>query len=338
MSDRYSRQEAFYGIGKPGQRRLLKSRVVIIGMGALGTVTADHLARAGVGYLRLVDRDYVEISNLQRQMLYTEEDAANEVPKAEAAAAHLREANSGIEIEAVVTDFNSSTVDALISDMDLIMDATDNLETRYLLNEACRALKKNWIYGGAIGSMGMTCNFLYSLGSPCLNCITDPSEEGGESPTCVTAGVLNSTTAIVSSIQCAEALKILTGADGVRKTLIFFDLWKNQFQEVPVLKNPDCPVCVDGNYRYYGKVRGMEAVSLCGRNQVQVIPEKASDVDFEAFRERLAPLGTVKVTGFTLDFDHGDFSIKLFRNGRAIISNVNDVSRAKSIYTEYIGT
>ena len=337
MKDRYSRQEAFYGIGERGQRKLLKSRVAVIGMGALGTVTADHLARAGVGFLRLVDRDYVEISNLQRQMLYTEEDAANEIPKAEAAAAHLRAANSEIEIEPVVTDFNSSTVDSLIADVDLVLDATDNLETRFLLNEACFALKKTWIYGGAIGSTGMTCNFLYGSGFPCMNCITDPSGDNGDAPTCVTAGVLNSTTAIVSSIQCAEALKILTGSDEVRRTLIFFDLWKNQFHEVPAIKNPECPVCGKGEFRYYGKVRGMEAVSLCGRNQVQVIPEHAAEVDFEAFRERLAPLGTVKTNSFTLDFDHGDFGIKLFKNGRAIITNISDVSRAKSIYTEYIG-
>ncbi len=338
MSSRYSRQEAFYGIGKAGQEKINESRIAIIGAGALGTVTADHMARSGVGFIRIVDRDYVELSNLQRQILYTEEDARQAIPKAEAAVRHLRDVNSGIMLEPVVTDFNSSTVDSVISDVDLILDATDNLAARFLLNEACRHIGKDWIYGGAIGSSGMTANFIYGEDEPCINCLMKAEQDDGNAPSCATAGVLNSTTSIISSIQCSEALKILTGSKNVRRTMIYFDLWHNRFDEIPIKKDPDCEVCVHGKYHYYGKVTGMEAVSLCGRDQVQVIPEHTVSIDFEEMKKKLAPLGEVTYNQFTLDFKRDDFSIKLFKNGRAIISHVDDVNRAKSLYIEYIGS
>ena len=337
-TNRYSRQEAFYGIGKEGQEKIAQSRVTVIGLGALGSVSADHLARAGVGYLRIVDRDYVELSNLQRQVLYTEEDAEQALPKAIAAARHLGAANSDIVIDPVVTDVNSSSIDSLIEDVDLVVDATDNFEVRFLLNEACHHLKKDWIYGGALGSTGMTMNYPYSEDGPCFSCITRAEKEAGANgPTCVTAGVLSMTTAIVSSVQCAEALKMLTGAPDVRKTLLYFDLWANQFEEITVSKDPDCPVCVHEQYTYYGKSAGMTAVSLCGRNQVQVIPEHTGDMDFGKLAGKLSSLGTVSYNDYTLDFDKGDIGFKLFKNGRAIIKNIDDESRAKSIYTEYIG-
>ena len=334
--ERYSRQEAFYGIGKEGQERLLASRVCVVGLGALGTVTANNLARAGVGFIRIVDRDYVELSNLQRQVIYTEQDALDALPKAEAARRHLEETNSDIEIEGVITDFNSSTADALISDVDLVLDATDNFEARYLINEACHAHAKSWIYGGALGSGGMTMNFIYGEERPCFCCFagSDPASSG---ESCATSGVLASATSIVSSIQCSEALKFLTGRGELRKTLVCFDLWENQFQEIEIAKNPDCPVCVHGQYSYYGKTVGMQAVGLCGRNSVQVIPEKQSDVDFQYLAKKLEPLGRVTYNQFTLDFENQNIGIKLFRNGRAIIKNVDDVNRAKSLYIEYIG-
>ena len=336
MNDRYSRQEAFFGIGQEGQEKLHSSRICIVGLGALGTVTANNLARAGVGFIRIVDRDYVELSNLQRQVIYTERDAAEALPKAEAARRHLQEANSEIEIEAMITDFNSSTADTLISDVDLVLDATDNFETRYLINEACHALKKSWIYGGALGANGMTMNIIYGEDKPCFCCFagTD-SKNTGQS--CATAGVLASTTSIVSSYQCAEAIKYLTGNGKLRKTLLYFDLWENQMEEIAVAKDPECPVCVHGQYGYYGKSIGMQAVSLCGRNSVQIIPADPGEVDFDYYAQKLTPLGNVTVNQFTLDFENHDIGIKLFKNGRAIIKNVDDPSRAKSIYTEFIG-
>ncbi len=336
MSDRYSRQEAFFGIGQEGQEKLLSSRICIVGLGALGTVTANNLARAGVGFIRIVDRDYIELSNLQRQIIYTEKDAAEALPKAEAARRHLAEANSGIEIEAMITDFNSSTADTLISDVDLVLDATDNFETRYLINEACRANRKSWIYGGAIGANGMTMNFIYGDDQPCFCCLAGTDNKGtGQS--CATSGVLASTTSIISSYQCAEALKYLTGNGMLRKTLLCIDLWENQIDEISVAKDPDCPVCVHGQYSYYGKSLGMQAVSLCGRNAVQIIPEEPGDIDFDDYAQKLAPLGRVAVSQFTLDFENKDIGIKLFKNGRAIIKNVDDPNRAKSVYTEFIG-
>ena len=335
-NDRYSRQEAFFGIGKEGQEKLRTSRVSVIGLGALGTVTANNLARAGVGFIRLIDRDYVELSNLQRQVIYTEEDALEALPKAEAARRHIEEANSEIEIEAVITDFNSSTADTLISDVDLVLDATDNFEARYLINETCHVRKKSWIYGGALGSTGMTMNFIYGEDQPCFCCFAGAGATGsGQS--CATSGVLASSTSIVSSIQCSEGIKYLTGNGTLRRTLVYFDLWENQFEEVAVTKNPDCPVCVHEEYSYYGKTLGMQAMSLCGRNSVQVIPGDTKDIDFDRFSKQLGHLGNVSYNQFTLDFEGKDISFKLFKNGRAIIRNVDDPNRAKSIYTEYIG-
>ena len=336
MNDRDSRQEAFIGIGRDGQEKLLSSRVCVIGLGALGTVTANNLARAGVGFIRIVDRDYVEISNLQRQIIYTEEDALEALPKAEAARRHLEAANSEIEIEAMITDFNSSTADALISDVDLVLDATDNFEARHLINETCHVHGKPWIYGGALGASGMTMNFIFGEDNPCFCCFagTDAASAGGES--CATAGVLASVTSIVSSFQSAEAIKFLTGGP-LRTTMLFVDLWENQIQEFEIKKNPDCPLCVHEQYVYYGKTHGTQAVSLCGRNSVQVIPENPADMDFRYLAERLSALGSVSYNQFTLDFENTDIGIKLFKNGRAIIKNVDDVNRAKSVYTEFIG-
>lgn len=338
MNDRYSRQEVFYGVGKEGQKKLLKSKVAIIGAGALGTVTANLLVRAGVGFVRIVDRDYVELSNLQRQVIYDEEDARNAVPKAEAACRHLRQVNSEIDIEPVINDFNSSTADSIIRDVDLVMDATDSLSTRFLINEACRHHKKTWIYGGAVGSAGMTANYIYGDDEPCMCCLMRPEMDDGNGATCTSAGVLGSATNIVASIQCSEAIKYLTGnSEAMRRTMLSFDLWKNLFEEFPLFKDPNCPVCAKGEYTFYGKAGGMQAISLCGRNSVQIVPVHVREIDFPEFAARLEKVGKVSFNSFTLDFDNGDFQIKLFKNGRALIKNVDDVNRAKSIYSEYIG-
>lgn len=338
MDDRYSRQEAFFGIGKDGQKKLSESRVAIIGLGALGTVTANNLARAGVGFLRLIDRDYVELSNLQRQSLYTEQDAKEAIPKAAAACEHLKQINSCIEMETVIADVNSSNIDSLIEDVDLVMDATDNFEVRMLVNEACHHHQKTWIYGGALGASGMTMNFIPGEDKPCLCCLmgTDLSAPGSE-PTCATAGVLNTTTNIIASLQCTEALKILTGSDAVRTQLLVMDLWENSFDLIAAAKDPECPVCAKGEYQYYGKLCGMQTTSLCGRDSVQVVPEHAADLDFASFALKLEDLGKVSFNAYTLDFDNGQIQIKLFKNGRAIIKHVTDENRAKSIYSEYIG-
>lgn len=337
MDERYIRQEAFFGIGKKGQKKLGNSKVAVIGLGALGTVTANNLTRAGVGFLRLIDRDYVELNNLQRQSLYREDDAEKAVPKAAAACEHLKEVNSSIQLEAAITDVNSSTIDSLIEDVDLVMDATDNFQTRQLMNEACCHLKKPWIYGGALGAVGMTMNFLQENG-PCLCCLM--GNEGGipgSEPTCASAGILNTTTNIIASLQSTEALKILTGSKAVRKQLFVMDLWENTFELIAADRDPGCPVCGRRQYRFYGKPQGLRAASLCGRNSVQIIPERQSNISFQDFAKKLEPLGTVSCGPYTLDFDNGNIGIKLFQNGRAIIRHVSDEKKALSLYAEYIG-
>ena len=351
--ERYSRQEAFFGIGTEGQQKLLESRACVIGLGALGSASANLLARAGIGFLRIVDRDYVELSNLQRQMLYREQDAAEQTPKAAAAAELLGQINSQITIEPVIADVNSGNIGSLIEDVDLIIDATDNVEIRLLLNEACHALGKPWIYGGALASYGMTMNILPGEDMPCYHCMFDDFVPDGE--TCATAGVLGMLTSIVASIQCTEAVKILTGSADVRKTLLAFDIWNNEFDELEVIKNPDCPVCGREEYRYYGKVSGSQTASLCGRNAVQITPASAGAessvsgeisgggearalrVDFDEVASRWQSCGKVTRKKFTVDLDIGDFGIKLFPDGRAIISGTSDEGKARALYDEYVG-
>ena len=337
MENRYSRQIAFPPIGPEGQKKLGNSRVAVIGLGALGSSSANMLARAGIGFLRIIDRDYVEKSNLQRQVLYTEADAAEDTPKAIAAAEKLASFNSEITIEPIIADVNSGNIDGLIGDVDLIVDATDNMEIRRLLNEACHHLKKPWIFGGVAGSYGMTMNFTGG-DAPCLSCLfEDDSLSLAAGETCATAGILNMLTNTMASIQCAEAVKILIGADTVRKELLYFDMWFNEIDTVKVNKSPDCPVCAHEQYSVYGKPPVTQAVSLCGRNSVQIAPADTVAIDFEEYAEKLGKLGDVKIGKFTLDFDDGRIGIKLFKDGRAVIKNVTDEKKARAVYSEYIG-
>ena len=338
MENRYSRQIAFPPIGPEGQKKLGNIRVAVIGLGALGSSSANMLARAGIGFLRIIDRDYVEKSNLQRQVLYTEADAAEDTPKAIAAAEKLASFNSEITIEPIIADVNSGNIDGLIGDVDLIVDATDNMEIRRLLNEACHHLKKPWIFGGVAGSYGMTMNFTGGDDDPCLSCLfEDDSLSIAAGETCATAGILNMLTNTMASIQCAEAVKILIGADTVRKELLYFDMWFNEIDTVKVSKSPDCPVCAHEQYSVYGKPPVTQAVSLCGRNSVQIAPADTVAIDFEEYAEKLGKLGDVKIGKFTLDFDDGKIGIKLFKDGRAVIKNVTDEKKARAVYSEYIG-
>lgn len=336
--DRYSRQIRYKNLKKAGQEKLLASHVAIVGMGALGTVSANELARAGVGHLRLIDRDLVEVSNLQRQVLFTEADAAESVPKVLAAAEHLAEANSEIEIEPVFSDLNASNINQLFQGIDLIVDATDNMETRYLINEYCVEHKLPWVYGGAVSSEGMTANFV--PGGPCLSCLlgsTHVSSSAGSGQTCSTVGVLNSLTAIVSSIQVTESIKILTGSEDVRKSLLFFEIWDNEFESLALEKNPDCPICNGHKYEYLGKAAGAKSINLCGKDAWQIVPETTSKPDFQELSEKLSTLGNVSVNAFSLKFVSDEANFQLFTDGRAIINNALTEGQAKSIYSEYIG-
>ncbi len=333
---RYSRQTVFDEIGEAGQERLLRSRVAVIGVGAIGTVIANNLCRAGVGFVRLIDRDYVELGNLQRQVLYTEEDARQRVPKAVAACEHLREVNSEIELEPVITDVNSSNIEALISDIDLVLDGSDNLEARYLINEACFKENRPWIYAGAIVGAGMTMNIIPGE-TPCLRCLFSHSLPSGTGPTCSTAGVVNGITGVIASIASTEALKILIGSSDVRKTLLAIDIWSNLFDEITIEQNRDCPVCAHHEYKLLGRLSGSYTTSLCGRDSVQVVPGSKTTIDIERFAQRLKGIGTVRYSRFMLQFSGGEVEFSLFPDGRAIIDKVKDESAARSIYSEYIG-
>jgi adenylyltransferase/sulfurtransferase len=333
---RYSRQTVFSGIGVEGQKKLLDSRVVIIGMGATGTVIANNLCRAGVGFLRLVDRDYVELSNLQRQTLYTEEDAQQRMPKAVAACEHLKKVNSEIELEPVSMDVNFSNIETLISDVNLVLDGSDNMEVRYLINEACVKQNRPWIYAGAISGAGMTMN-IRPRETPCLRCLFPQVLPAGRGSTCSTAGVLNGITGIVASFASTEALKILIGSTNVRKSLLAIDIWNNQFDEITIEKKLDCPVCGKNKYELLGRISGSYTTSLCGSDSVQVVPGVAATVDFEQFAKKLKKVGVVRYNKFMLQFSDGKFEFNLFPDGRAIINGVKDENAAKSAYSEYIG-
>lgn len=335
--ERYIRQMTLTNIGKEGQERLLASRVAIVGIGALGTVAADHLCRAGVGYLRLIDRDLVELSNLQRQMLYTEEDARQSLPKAAVAAERLRLVNSEIVIEPVVADLNSVNAEALLKDMDLVIDASDNFAVRFLINDICSKHTIPWIYCGAVGSAGMTMNILPGEG-PCFRCLVPKTPPAGSVQTCSTVGVLSMLTGLLASAQALEAVKILIGSEDVRKTLMVVDIWDWQVDFIEVKKNPDCHTCTQHRYEYLEQIDGKQSTtSLCGQNAIQVLPDNLGIIDFAAVAKRLEKAGTVSYNPFMLRFSDGRVEISLFKDGRAIIKNAKSEGQAKSIYAEYIG-
>ena len=248
--DRYARQTNYYNLGEEGQKKLLASRVAVVGVGALGCVSSNELVRAGVGFVRIIDGDTVDITNLHRQILYTEQDVEEGKPKVLAAAKFLRAANSEVTVDAVPEKLTPENVDALLGDVDLVIDATDSMDARYLINEFCVEQKKPWIYGGAIATEGMTAAFL--PGGPCFSCFTGATMKEKDAPdrSCKSFGVLNMLTAIVSSLEVMEAVKILTGADTVRKDPLYFEIWENECERLPLEKNPECPICGKHEYRY----------------------------------------------------------------------------------------
>ena len=333
--DRYARQIVFSPIGKDGQEKLNLAKVAIIGVGALGTVAANNLCRSGIGYLRIIDRDYVEITNLQRQVLFIEEDALQTLPKAIAATNHLQQINSQIIIEPIIADVNSSNIERFIQDMDLVIDATDNIETRLLVNEACHSHRIPWIYAASLGSEGMTMNFIWDEKDPCLRCFINAESSSGKN--CSTHGVLNMITSIVASLQTAEALKIILGSNSTRKELLSVDIWESQFHLVKIEQNETCPVCVEGRYEFLGKAVGSFSTTFCGNNSIQVLPPKAKVIDFPIIAKKLEKIGAVSHNSYSLKFTVDKYEFVLFQDGRAIIKNALDTNHAKSLYTEYLG-
>jgi molybdopterin/thiamine biosynthesis adenylyltransferase len=342
--DRYSRQTLFAGIGPAGQERLRHSTVAILGCGALGTVLANNLARAGVGHLRIADRDYIEVNNLQRQILFDEDDITRGLPKAVAAAQKLGRVNSEITVEALVQDVTADNIEHLITGADLVLDATDNFDTRYLLNDACVRAHIPWIYSGVLAAYGVTMPIVPG-DTACLRCVFPDRPLPGTTPTCDTAGVLNGIVGVIAGIASTEALKLLVGSDRLARGMTWIDLWENTFDHIEVPRQADCPACGRGEYEYLDAGDGSAGTTLCGRNAVQVNPVRTAQqhgsarpsMDLAALAERLRPVGEVAQNEFLLRLRTDSYEVTVFPDGRAIVKGTDDPVVARTIYARYIG-
>jgi adenylyltransferase/sulfurtransferase len=338
-TDRYSRQRLFPAIGAEGQRKLAASHVALVGCGATGAAAAGLLARAGVGTLTIIDRDFVEPSNLQRQMLFTEADAAEALPKAEAARRRIAEINTDVTVHSHIADFTPANAATLATGADIILDATDNFETRYLINDLAIQTSTPWIYAAAIGSYAATMNILPTgdFRTACLACIF-PEPPGSTVETCDTAGILNTAVNFTASLQVTETLKLLTGQlSAMRRTLVSYDLWTGEHSEVKAGKpRATCQVCGQHNFRHLAG-EGRPHITLCGRNSVQ-IHEHHRPVDFASLSERLKPLGDVRFNSMMLRFQHGAYTLSVFADGRTVIQGTDEVPRARALYARFIGS
>lgn len=336
FTDRYSRQVLYPGIGEEGQQKLASAHVALVGCGATGAAAASLLARAGVGTLTLIDRDFVEESNLQRQVLFDESDASLALPKAEAARRKIALFNSEITVHSHVVDLVPANIHELLQGADLVLDATDNFETRYLINDYAVEQNKPWIYAAAVGAYAVTMNILPGE-TACLACLF-PKPPGGTVETCDTAGILNTAVNLAASIETTEAIKLIVGAkQNLRRSLLSFDLWTNERSEVSTVRpRGDCEVCQQRNFAHL-RGEGRPHITLCGRNSVQ-IHEHHRPVDFVEMEARLRPHGTVRFNNLLLRFEHGDYVITLFTDGRALIQGTTDTTKARSLYARFIGS
>lgn len=336
FTERYSRQVLFTPIGTDGQRRLATARIAIVGCGATGSALASLLSRAGVGYLRLIDRDYVEPSNLQRQVLFDEADAAASLPKAIAAAGKIRSFNSEVQVEPHAADLIPANVADLLAHLDLILDGTDNFETRYLINDFTVSRHIPWIYAAAVASYAVTMTILPGE-TACLTCIF-PDSPRGTVETCDTSGILNSAVNLVASVASTEAIKLLVGArDKVRRTLLSHDVWSNDHAEISTAQpQPGCRTC-DQHQFIHLNGEGRPHITLCGRNSVQ-IHERHRPIDFSEVTRRLAAHGSVRHNEFVLKFWRDPYEMTLFPDGRAIIKGTTDTAIARSFYARYVGS
>lgn len=335
---RYSRQELFAPIGPEGQARLRRARVAIVGCGALGSTLAEMMARAGVGSLTVIDRDYVEESNLQRQSLFDEEDAARGLPKAAAAEARLRAINSEVAVRGVVTDLAADNAAELLKGADLVLDGTDNFETRFLLNDVCLKAGIPWVYGACVGSYGLAL-LVRPRVSPCLRCVLEEMPGPG-GPTCDTVGVVAPVVHVVAGLQAGEALKMLAGrAQDLLPGVVTVDLWKGRFEVMDLGgRAPWCPACTEGRYDYLESGTGTGSAVLCGRDAVQVRPPRGTRVDLPALAGRLAASGDVAANEHLVRFRAPGAEMVVFGDGRAIVKGVKDAAQARSLYARYVGS
>ena len=332
-TERYSRHILLKEIGEEGQIKLSKSSVIIVGCGALGTTIANNLVRAGIGEIKIVDRDIVEMSNIQRQSLFDEEDIGS--PKAWVAGKKLQKVNSKIKLEAIVEDMNNTNIEEVIEGTDLVIDGTDNMETRFLINDACIKHNIPWVYGGAIGTHGMSMNIIPN-DTPCFRCVFPNLPNAGALPTCDTAGVLNTIPPIIASIESTEALKILLGKT-INNKLLTYDVWTHDFQSIKIKKNNECECCVKRNFEFLNAKKKTQIVSLCGENAVQITPAKTMILSFEHLAQKLRKSGKVEVTEIILKFIVDSYQINIFESGRAIVYGTKDEKIAKSLYAKYVG-
>lgn len=341
LNHRYSRQMRFPGIGESGQRKLATAKVALIGCGALGSVIADTLVRAGVGHLKIVDRDFLELSNLQRQTLFSESDVASGLPKAVAAAERLRQINSSVSVEPVVADVVSSNIRQLVDRSDLILDGTDNFEIRFLINDVSIATETPWIYGGCLGADGQMMVVLPGE-TPCLHCLMiDGPPAPGTTATCDSFGILSPIINVVASFQAMEAIKLLSGnRKAVNRKLNVFEMWTNTLRQMDVStlrESVSCPACKGRQFDWLDGQKESQSVVLCGRNAVQVSFPGRDRISLEDLASKLSSVGEVTVNAFLVRFSVDGFVVTVFRDGRAIVSGTDDLAVAKRIYSQYLG-
>jgi adenylyltransferase/sulfurtransferase len=337
-SERYARQVVFPGVGEAGQQRLGQSRVTLVGCGALGTVIANVLSRAGVGFLRIVDRDFVELTNLQRQVLFDEQDAQDGVPKATAAVEKLQRVNSEIAYEAVVADFGTDNAERLIADADLVLDGADNFEVRYVVNDACVKLGKPWVYAAAIASYGVLMPIIPGQ-TACLRCALADPPPAGSVDTCDTAGVLGPTPGIIANLAAAEGIKLLIGAtEQLRRGLTWLDCWYNTFSETAI-DSPvsDCPTCQQRRFEFLERPLSSVGATLCGRDAVQVRPPVPGQIDLASLAGRLETVGSVRQGPHIVRLTVPPHELTIFEDGRAIVKGTSDVAVARGLYARYVG-
>ena len=336
--NRYFKQILLQEIGEQGQDLLNKSTALIAGCGALGSVIANTLVRTGVGHIKIIDRDFIELDNLPRQVLFDEEDIRKGLPKAIAAYEKLKYINSEIRIEPIVGDLTPENIERLIKDVDIILDGTDNFETRFLINNACIKHNIPWIYGGVVSTLGMSATIIPGE-TPCFQCLVSEMPQPGTLPTCDTVGVLGTVVNIIASIECTEAIKILTDQkESLLRKLIYIDPWNGRwnfydFKDV----NSHCTVCNDKNFIYLEKRKGSHATSLCGQNSVQISVFSKEPVQFPNIAKRLEAIGDVSYNDYMLKLKIDSYEFVLFRDNRTIIKGTSDISLAKNLFSKYIG-
>lgn len=338
MQNRYSRQQLFHPIGHAGQQSIQQKHVLIIGAGALGSASAEALVRAGVGKLTLIDRDYVEWSNLQRQQLYTEQDAQEKMPKVIAAKTRLQSINTKVDINVAIMDACTESLLPLLEDVDVMVDATDNFDVRFLMNDLAQKYRIPWVYGSCVGSYGATYTIVPGT-TPCLHCLLKVMPHTGM--TCDTVGIISPTVQIVAAYQVAEVLKLLVGDEkSLRKSYLTFDVWQNQHYEINVekIRQEDCPSCGDKPvYPYLSYENQTKLEILCGRDAVQIRPPKPVCYQFEQLANQLRPYGEIQINPYLLSCQADDYRIVIFQDGRVVIHGIQDVQKAKSIYYRLLG-